>query len=69
MNSTGIGYICLACVIIFGLSKCGTKIDPAETKAIAEACTKVGKEPFIVAKPGEGFKMGCKDSSSINSSK
>ncbi len=59
MNSTGIGYICLAAVIIFGLSNCGTKIDPKEVQAISEACVKLGKEPSIVTRPGEGIRMGC----------
>lgn len=59
INSTGIGYICLTIIVVFAMSKCGTQIDPKETAAIAEACAKVGKEPSIIARPGNGFSMGC----------
>ena len=58
--SRGIGYICVTAVIIFGLSQCGTKIDPSEVAAVSTACAKVGKEPLIEARPGEGVKMTCK---------
>lgn len=61
MNSSAVGYICVAAVIIFAPFSWSTKIDPAEVKAIAEACAKVGKEPLVVVRPGEGIKMGCKD--------
>lgn len=69
MNSTTIGYICFAAIVIFGLTNCGSKTDPQEVKAIAEACAKVGKEPLIVVRPGEGIKMGCKDQPATTSSK
>lgn len=59
MNSTGIGYICIAVVVVVALTQCGTKIDPKEVQAIAEACAKLGKEPSIVTRPGEGIRMGC----------
>lgn len=60
-NSLSIAYICVAAVFIVGLTQCGARTNPEEVKAIAEACAKVGKEPSIVIRSGEGIRMGCKE--------
>lgn len=59
INSTAIGYICVAAVIIFGLSQCGSRTDPEETAAVAAACAKVGMAPEVTNRAGHGISMRC----------
>ena len=58
MSPTNVAIICLTLITIVGLRSCGSRTDSEEVKAVAEACTKVGKEPLINITPS-GIKMGC----------
>lgn len=57
--SNSVFSVCIAAVFIVGLTQCGVRTDPEEVKAVAEACAKVGKEPLITARSGDGIRMGC----------
>lgn len=60
LDSFGIFWICCTVVCAFGFTNCGGKTDPQEVKAISEACAKLGKEPVITVRAGDGVRMGCK---------
>lgn len=51
-------FICVAVVAAVALTQCGVRTDPAEVKAVSEACVKVGKEPKIYVGNGR-IEMGC----------
>lgn len=58
MRSDITAIICLTIIVIVSLRSCGARTDKEEVKAVAEACTKVGREPRIVIGPS-GIQMGC----------